>query len=107
MEYLEDSEVDFSSDSDDDDEDDLEDIAGRDEGRRSAGHLGKRPSGILLLQLLCIDTAHDTSRAVDAPACKTHLVQHVFASVLPNNMQHIVHLARSCCQQQLHARPKA
>ena len=44
VEYLEDSEVDFSSD--DDDEDDMEDFVGPDEGRRSAGHLGKRPSGI-------------------------------------------------------------
>lgn len=48
VEYLEDSEVDFSSD-DDDDEDDMEDFAGRDEGGRSAGHLGKRPSGMLSL----------------------------------------------------------
>lgn len=51
MEYLEDSEVDFSSD-DDDDEDDMEDFVGPDDSRRGAGHLGKRPSGKLsLLQL--------------------------------------------------------
>lgn len=68
VEYLEDSEVDFSSDSDDDDEDDMEDIAGRDEGRHSAGHLGKRPSGILWLQLLRIDTANVTSCVVDVIA---------------------------------------
>lgn len=51
MEYLEDSEVDFSSD-DDDEEDDMEDFAGRDDSRRSAGHVGKRPSGKLSLLLL-------------------------------------------------------
>ena len=50
MEYLEDSEVDFSSD-DDDEEDDMEDFAGPDDSRRGAGHLGKRPSGKVSLLL--------------------------------------------------------
>ena len=63
VEYLADSEVDFSSD-DDDDEDDMEDFAKHDEGRHSAGHLGKRPSGMLSLQLLCTDTADVTDCAV-------------------------------------------
>lgn len=51
MEYLEDSEVDFSSD-DDDEEDDMEDFTGPNDSRRSAEHLGKRPSGELSLLLL-------------------------------------------------------
>lgn len=44
VEYLDDSEVDFSSD---DDEEDMEDYEGGDEGRLPAGQsqLGKRPSG--------------------------------------------------------------
>ena len=44
MEYLDDSEVDFSSD---DDEEDMEDYEGGDEGRLPAGQsqLGKRPPG--------------------------------------------------------------
>ena len=61
VEYLEDSEVDFSSD-DDDEEDDMEDLAGPDGSMRSAGHLGKRPSGIphctTLFPFLHLNNAH-------------------------------------------------
>ena len=45
MEYLDDSEVDFSSD---DDEEDMEDLEGGDDERIAAGQrqLGKRPAGM-------------------------------------------------------------
>lgn len=45
MEYLDDSEVDFSSD---DDEEDMEDFEGGDDEKLAAGQsqLGKRPAGI-------------------------------------------------------------
>lgn len=54
VQYLEDSEVDFSSD-DDDEEDDMEDFAGGDEGAPFAGPtgLGKRRSGTLF-HLICL-----------------------------------------------------
>lgn len=48
VEYLEDSEVDFSSGDDEDEEDDMEDLAGPDGGRPFAGQLGKRPAGTVL-----------------------------------------------------------
>lgn len=57
MEFLEDSEIDFSSD-DDDEEDDMEDMAGPDGRMRPAGHLGKRPSGFPINIASCCFFVH-------------------------------------------------
>ena len=104
VEYLENSEVDFSSD-DNGDEDDMEDFSGRDEGRRSAGHLGKRPSGMVSLLLMCTDTADFTDCAIgviaDGGNCMQDILVKQLAPVPPNDMQDILCLACSCCQQQL------
>ena len=50
VEYLDDSEVDFSSDEDDDEEEDMEDFAGQGGGRPPTGRPGKRPAGAQALQ---------------------------------------------------------
>lgn len=60
VEYLDDSEVDFSSD---DDEEDMEDFAGADGARPAPGWLGKRPAGtpaflavVIIHETLCTTT---------------------------------------------------
>ena len=58
VEYLDDSEVDFSSD---DDEEDMEDFAGADGARPAPGWLGKRPAGTpaFLAVVIVHETLHD------------------------------------------------
>ena len=72
MLYLDDSEVDFSSDDDDDDDEDIEDFAGGDDTMHSAGQLGKRPSGSSPAAICNPSSSCCCDRAVQ------HMLRHKF-----------------------------
>ena len=70
VQYLDDSEVDFSSDADDEEED-MEDFDGADGARPASGWLGKRPAGTyaFLAVVIVLGILHDDQCCVSAMFC--------------------------------------